>query len=157
MLNISQFREYIVKSTLNDLLLYSPEAEELLVFTCANESNGGTYLRQVGGPALGIFQMEPETYTDIWHNFIKPNGSLILKLSTNFDINGIPQPERMIYDLRFATAMARLFYLRINAKLPESNDINSIWSYYKQYYNTIHGKAVQLEAIEKYHTFLVPY
>ena len=65
MLNIAQFRDLIVKSTLNDLLLYSEDAEELLVFTCAVESLGGTYLQQVKGPALGIYQMEPVTYNDI--------------------------------------------------------------------------------------------
>jgi len=154
MLNIAQFRELIVKSTLNDLLLYSPEAEELLIFTCATESVGGTYLRQVKGPALGIFQMEPETYNDIWQNYIKFHGSLTLRLFSNFNISLQPSPERMIYDLRFACAMARIFYLRVSLALPKANDIDGIWKFYKTYYNTPKGKAIKEEAIKKYRNFI---
>lgn len=154
MFNIIQFRETIVKSTLNDLLMYSPEAEELLVFTCANESKGGTYIRQVDGPALGIYQIEPETYNDIWQNYIKSNASLAMRLFSNFDVCGMPHPERMIYDLRFSTAMARIFYFRIKQSLPAANDIDSIWTYYKTHYNTSKGKALKEAAIKNYHEFL---
>lgn len=43
--------------------LYSVDAVELLMLTAATESNLGYYLKQVGGgPALGIFQCEPNTY-----------------------------------------------------------------------------------------------
>lgn len=153
MLNINQFRELIVKSSLNDLLLYSKEAEELMVFTCAVESIGGTYIHQVGGPALGIYQMEPTTYNDIWQNFIIPDNKLSLRLSNNFDVNRMPSEERLIYDLRFATAITRLFYLRIQEPLPAPTDVNSMWDYYKKYYNTLKGKAVKDESIKKYHDF----
>jgi len=47
MLNIAQFREFIIQPSLHDLILNSPDAEELLVFTCANESLGGTYIKQL--------------------------------------------------------------------------------------------------------------
>ena len=43
--------------------LYSRNAEELLMLTAACESNLGHYFKQLGGgPALGIFQVEPATY-----------------------------------------------------------------------------------------------
>lgn len=154
MLNINQFRELIVKSTLNDLLMYSESAEELMVFTCAVESLGGTYIKQVNGPALGIYQMEPGTYNDIWQNYIKSNGSLMMKFLSNFHIAFMPPEETLIYDLRFATAMTRLFYDRIKAPLPAANDIDAIWSYYKLYYNTPLGAATKDSAIKKYHDFI---
>ena len=154
MLNPNQFRDLIVKSSLNDLLLYSKDAEELLVFTCAVESLGGTYLHQVGGPALGIYQMEPETYNDIWNNFIIPDNKLILRLINNFDVGRMPSEDRLIYDLRFATAITRIFYLRIQEALPDSDDVNALWDYYKKYYNTIKGKAQKDESIKKYHDFV---
>lgn len=153
MLNIKQFRELIVKSSLNDLLLYSKEAEELLVFTCATESNGGTYIHQVGGPALGIYQMEPITCNDIWQNFINNNPNLILKMITNFNCNKMPPEEWLIYDLRYATAMARIFYARIKEPLPSCDDVDAIWEYYKKYYNTSQGAAVKEDSIKKYHDF----
>jgi len=154
MLNIVQFRESIVKSTLNDILMYSQAAEELLVFTCAVESLGGTYIRQIKGTALGIYQMEPETYTDIWQNYLKAHPNLCMMLFTNFNIGFIPSEERLIYDLRFATVMCRIFYARIKEPLPNPKDENSIWNYYKRYYNTNMGKSFKEYAITKYHEFI---
>lgn len=154
MLNINQFRELIIKSTLNDLMLYSKDAEELLVFTCANESDGGTFIHQVNGPALGIFQMEPATHNDLWENYIKSNGKLMMILFSCFMVNSMPSEERLIYDLRYATLMSRIFYHRIPEPLPCYQDENAMWEYYKKYYNTSSGKANKEEAIVKYHLFL---
>lgn len=154
MLNITQFRELIIKSTLNDLMLYSKDAEELLVFTCAVESNGGTYLKQLKGPALGIYQMEPQTYNDLWQNNLRNDGRLMLILFSNFNISNVPSEDCMIYDLRFATAMARLFYKRIPEKLPAFDNVDAIWSYYKRYYNTANGAAQKEYSIRKYHNFI---
>jgi len=154
MFNIVQFRESIIQSTLKDLLLYSPEAEELLIFTCACESIGGTFIRQVKGPALGIYQMEPETYNDIWQNYLRNKTSLTMILFSNFDVNFQPSPDRLIYDLRFATAMTAIFYKRIKEKLPAANDVDAIWDYYKRHYNTVKGKAQKEESIKKYHQFM---
>jgi hypothetical protein len=154
MLNINQFRELIVKSSLNDLMMYSEDAEELMVFTCSTESLGGTYLAQVGGPALGIYQMEPLTYNDIWQNYINQDPKLNLKMIMSFRCNKMPPEEWLIYDLRFATAMTRLFYARIKEPLPSAKDIDAIWAYYKKYYNTIKGAAVKEDSIQHYHDFV---
>lgn len=153
MLNINQFRELIVKSSLDDLLLYSQAAEELMVFTCAVESLGGTFLHQISGPALGIYQMEPVTYNDIWQNYIYSNGPLTMRLFSNFDISSMPSESRLIYDLRFATAMARIHYARVKAPIPFAEDENAMWEYYKKYYNTASGKAEKEDSIKKYHDF----
>ena len=155
MLNINQFRELIVKSSLNDLLLYSKDAEELMIFTCAVESLGGTYIRQVKGPALGIYQMEPTTHNDIWQNYIHGQAPLCMRLFSNFDIVRTPSESRLIYDLRYATAMTRIFYARIYDALPPSDDENAIWEYYKKYYNTVEGAATKDESIKKYHDFVL--
>jgi hypothetical protein len=150
MLNSSQLRELIIKPALSDLILYSEDAEELLVFTCANESDGGSYLKQVKGPALGIYQMEPETYNDIWQNYIISKNDLYLKLLHSFEASRMPSEDRLIYDLRFATAMTRIFYSRIKEPLPKATDIDGIWNYYKTYYNTSAGKADYNQALDKY-------
>lgn len=154
MLKATQLRDLIIKPTLIELIAYSEEAAELLMFTCAVESDGGTYVKQVGGPALGIYQMEPNTYNDIWENYIKVKGSLMLILLSNFDLVNMPNEDKMIYDLRFATIMARIHYLRVNEKLPPANDVDKIWSYYKRYYNTAKGDAHKNEAISKYYKFI---
>ena len=154
MIDNKQLRELIIGPALDALQMYSSEAEEILVFTCAAESLGGTYLKQIKGPALGIYQMEPATYTDIWENYIKYSSSLMNLVSIHFDASRIPNPERMIYDLRFATAMARLHYRRRKEPLPKANDVEGLWQYYKQYYNTPLGKAEKENTIKHYSKFV---
>jgi hypothetical protein len=154
MIDIKQLRELIIKPSLDKLQMYSDQAEELLVFTCACESLGGTYLKQVKGPALGIYQMEPATYTDIWQNFIKNQGSIVNMLSLNFNVISMPMPERMVYDLQYATAMARLHYRRVKAPLPDNKNVEAIWEYYKKYYNTELGKAEKETSIKHYLKYL---
>lgn len=156
MINVQQLRELIIRPTLKDLKMYCEDAEELLVFTCAVESLGGTYLQQIKGPALGIYQMEPETYYDIRLHFIPNQNQLKTILYVQFGLGGYPHSEeyRLVYDLRFATAMARIHYARIPQSLPSANDTQAVWDYYKAYYNTHRGGAQQNESIQKYHSYL---
>jgi hypothetical protein len=154
MIDIKQLRELIIKPSLDKLQMYSTDAEELLVFTCACESLGGTYLKQIKGPALGIYQMEPNTYTDIWQNYIKNQGHLVNMLALNFNVTSMPLPERMIYDLQYATAMARLHYRRVKAPIPDHKNIDAVWEYYKKYYNTPLGKAEKEQSIKHYQKYL---
>lgn len=154
MLDCSQFRSLIIEPVLSKLKVYSKNAEELLVFTCAAESLGGTLLQQVKGPALGIYQMEPNTYTDIWVNYIHARNNLATLMSLHYGCNRIPPVERLIYDLHFATAMTRIHYLRMPGNLPEPKDIEGIWEYYKKYYNTEKGKAKKEDSIKKYEQFI---
>ncbi|MEE9541175.1 MAG: hypothetical protein V3V85_06750, partial [Candidatus Thorarchaeota archaeon] len=48
-------------------------AVNLLLGTVYQEStiNGITHLKQVGGPALGIYQIEPDTEHDTWENYLE--------------------------------------------------------------------------------------
>ncbi len=154
MFNCSQFRKLIIEPVLSKLQLYSTAAEEILVFTCAAESLGGHYLMQVKGPAVGIFQMEPATYTDIWINYIRNRNKLSTLLAINFQCTRIPEVERMIWDLNFATVMARIHYLRVKENLPDATDVDGLYEYYKKYYNTVKGKATKDESIKKYQDFL---
>jgi len=154
MLDCSQFRSLIIEPVLSKLQVYSKDAEEILVFTCAAESLGGTLLHQVKGPAVGIYQMEPNTYTDIWTNFIRARNRMATLMAMHFNCTKIPEHERMIYDLHFATAMARIHYLRFSGKLPDAKDIEGLWEYYKKYYNTEKGKAKKEDSIKKYEQFI---
>lgn len=154
MFDIGQFRNLIVIPALSELQLYSKEAEELMVFTCAAESDGGRLLAQIKGPALGVYQCEPTTHHDIWRNFIFRRQSLMAILSLNFDVSKIPANDRLIYDLKYATAICRIHYYRMPGALPKADDIDGIWSYYKEFYNTNLGKAKKEKAIEAYYRFL---
>lgn len=153
MLNYEQFQECIVKPALSKLQLYSVDAVELIAFTCAAESDGGTYLQQIKGPALGIYQHEPATYNDIWQSFITYRPYLLNILSLNFDAYRMPPETRLVYDLQYATAMARIHYLRVSEPLPKSNDVNAIYDYYKAHWNSHLGKATKTKSIAAYNRF----
>lgn len=157
MLKAIQLRELIIRPALQDLVMWSEAAEELLIFTCAVESDGGTYLKQIHGPALGIYQMEPETYNDIWQNFLAYKAGILMKFLYNFNAPKMPDEERLIWDLRFATAITRIHYLRVNAALPAHDDINSIYDYYKAHYNTSLGAADKSRCLSAYESFIAPY
>ncbi len=154
MLDCSQFRTLIVEPVLSKLRVYSKNAEELLVFTCAAESLGGTFLQHIKGQTLGIYQMEPNKYTDIWANYIRARSQLATLMAIHFGCNKIPEVERLVYDLHFATAMARIHYLRITTSIPDPKDIDGMWDYYKKYYNTEKGKAKKEETLKKYQDFI---
>ena len=148
-----QLRELIIRPTLEELDLWSPAAEDLLMGTAAMESDLGTYVKQFGeGPALGIFQMEPNTYKDIWVNYLYYNSKMEDKMTM---IGGACVPEEMIYDLRHATAMVRIHYLRVPEALPEHGDIKGYAKYWKQYYNTPLGAGTVNEFVEKYHVYVL--
>lgn len=153
MMDVNQLAKFIIEPALKDLMLYSEAAVKLMLLTIAVESDGATYIMQKKGPAIGIYQMEPATYNDIWQNYLKSNASKLLIMLSNFDAHGMPSEYRMAYDLRFATAMARLHYFRVKEPLPPANNIKAIAQYWKKYYNTHLGKGTVEKAIEKYNKF----
>jgi len=153
MLNVLQFDEFIVAPALNVMQMYSDSAVELLKFTCATESRGGSFVAQVKGPALGIFQMEPTTYTDLWHNAIFSNSKNMNLLAMHFRNPNLHDFERMVYDLRYAVVMARLQYARFHEVLPDAKDVDGLWEYYKKYWNTEKGKATKDKSIKAYQDF----
>jgi hypothetical protein len=66
MFDTTQFYQLIKTVLINfDPFLASLNAIQLLMGTAAQESHLGTYLKQINGPALGVFQMEPNTEIDI--------------------------------------------------------------------------------------------
>lgn len=147
MINPKQLRELVVRPTLIKILPVNMDAAtELLMGTCAQESDGGTYIAQLGGPALGIWQMEPFTHDDIWKSFLTPKPTLRDKIdsligSLPYEGDKFPLATNMIGNLYYACAMARMLYYRVPAPLPAQGDYAAQARYYKQYYNTPAGAA----------------
>lgn len=143
-----QLREWVVRPVLHRLGLYSEAAEELLMLTAATESLCGKYLHQVGGPALGIYQMEPATHSDIWNNYLKYKGGLAPEVAkygrSSADLAG---------NLYYATAMARIHYLRRPERLPSAIDIDGLAQYWKDHYNTYLGSGKVEKAIQNYQKY----
>ena len=118
------------------------------MLTAAQESHLGTYLKQVGGPALGVYQMEPATHSDLWTEFISRKPRLNAKLHDSVPQNQI-HVLFMVGDLYYATIMARVYYFRVAEPLPPLNT-RALAEYWKKYWNTELGKGTVNEALANY-------
>lgn len=118
-------------------------ARDLLVATAAQESNLGTYLHQQGaGPALGVFQIERRSLQDLFDGFISRQGKLAGLISA-ISIPATFPADQIIFDLRFAAVIARLFYFRVREPMPTQVTMDNLWHYYKTHYNTGAGAATR--------------
>ena len=149
----NQLRDLITE-TLEEIGMNSTAAVNLLMGTAAQESHLGTYIRQVKGPALGVFQMEPFTNDDIWNNYL-------LYKSDNFkqkifDACKSDQlfNETLVFNLKYAIIMARLHYRRVREALPKHDGVEGLARYWKKYYNTELGKGTVEEFIKNYNRFV---
>ena len=64
------FHDYVIKPTLDQLNLDQPGASFLLLGTALVESNLERVRQVGGGPALGVFQMEPATHASLWGDWL---------------------------------------------------------------------------------------
>lgn len=152
MLNVAQFRTEIVRPTLNAIGLWSDAAETLVLGTAIQESRL-TYLRQLGGPARGLYQMEPATHDDIWNSFLDYRDDLAHRVSALI----APTPDsvdQLETNLVYATAMCRVKYLRASEPLPAADDIDGLGAYWKTNYNTALGKGTPEEWAANYRRFV---
>jgi hypothetical protein len=146
-------RELVIQPACKALGLWSIAAEELLLGTACQESKCGTFLKQLGkGPALGIFQMEPATYKDLFENFLRDREPLRGKLH---ELAGhvTVSAEMMVYNLRYAAAMCRIHYYRVKDPLPAAGDIPAQAAYWKKFYNTPKGAGTVEEYLHNYRRF----
>jgi len=146
MIDLDQFRDYVIEPTLEDLGLMSTAASELVLGTALQESHL-TYIKQLGtGPALGVCQMEPNTHDDIWQNFLQYRDVLSDAI---LEIGG-PDPRELIWNLKYSVAMCRVHYRRVSNPLPQAGDVSGQAQYWKTYYNTNLGKGTTQEYIDNW-------
>lgn len=150
-MNANQLRRDIVRPALRLIGLHSDAAENLVMGTAAVES-GLEYVRQLeNGPALGLFQMEPATYDDIWSNYLAYREQLSRDIRYAISTAVIrPPSDRMVWDLRLAAIMCRIHYLRQKPPLPDPSDVWAMAAYWKEHYNTPLGKGTEQKFVDKY-------
>ncbi|MFT8541652.1 hypothetical protein [Acetobacter sp.] len=141
-LDLAQFKALLVSPVLEQLELGGNAAVNLLTGTALVES-GLVWLRQNGGgPALGLWQMEPATHDDIWRNFLRFRPDLTSALRQVGGAGaGVGSAELLVSNLAYACAMARIAYVRAPAQLPVATDSAGLSAYHKQFYNTLLGAA----------------
>ncbi|MCP4060720.1 MAG: hypothetical protein GY738_26250 [Pseudoalteromonas sp.] len=147
-MNAQQLHDFIISPTLVYMgkSYNSKNARFLLLCTAAIESKCGHYIKQINGPALGIWQMEPATEDDVWGNC-----DALDNVDFNYNISSL-QIDRARYGLAlngkdlvlsptYACAMARLKYSMDSEPLPDYNDFKAVYEYYKRIYNTPLGAS----------------
>ena len=157
---VKELIESIIRPALSSIGMSSPEAEQLLAGTCAQESQMGAYLRQDQGPALGIWQMEPATHKDCWDNYLKFRPELAKSIMDGCGLKGVytcPPHDTLVYNLRYACLMARIKYLRDKAPLPMLGNIEAQAHFWKVVYNSMAGKGDTSAYIHNYNRFVKPY
>jgi hypothetical protein len=127
----SIFMATVVQPALVAIGLNSLSAQQLVLATAIAES-GLQYRHQVGGgPALGLFQMEPADHHDIWVNFLRSHPTLktkVLALARPNDLidpHGSPDAqgdyvhdEALVDNDRYAAALCRIHYFRYEGSSP---------------------------------------
>jgi len=154
--------ENIIRPALIGIGMSRPEAEQLLVGTCAQESQMGTYLKQDLGPALGLWQIEPKTHKDIWDNYLRFRPELATSIITTCGMSKpmtscSPPDESLVYNLRYACLIARVKYLRDKAEIPLLDNIEAQAHLWKNVYNSVCGKGDVSAYLINYTRYIKPY
>lgn len=156
MLNIRDLRDCVVAPTLQYLGMHSLAAEQLLLGTAVHES-GLRYLQQIGGgPARGLWQMEPETYFDIWANWLRHRQPIADKVKSLRASWPEDTSDQLFGNLPYACAMARIHYWRRSEPLPPAGDAQAIGRYWKKHYNTVEGAGTVLQFCTHYEQYVSP-
>ena len=145
LLNEPQVKD-LIKRVLEGMELYSPEALDLVYKTGKVES-GYQYIRQIKGPARGLFQCESWVAVDICKNYLAYRKKLMQKVAkaTKVKSSYFIDPKEEDWDFILETniaaqiAMCRLHYRRIPKPLPSSPEGQA--NYWKKYYNSMAGRG----------------
>ncbi len=133
-----ELHDYVIVPTLDQIGLNQPGASFLLLGTALVESDLNWLRQQSDGPALGLWQMEPDTHNDLWvwltqYTRDKSLSFVMERLLSMWP----PGATQMVGNLNYACAMARCLYWRRPEPLPSPpTDLDAHALYWKKHYNT---------------------
>jgi hypothetical protein len=162
-LKLKYLKDEIIIPVLKDLALLGKDNRviNLLLGTCAQESELGSYRRQIGLSenshigGFGIYQIELAT-DKLVNNWLEDNRPYMLERIKNLYLprNGeINKAHELMNNDKYATAIARVIYLSILEPLPGEGDIAGMAKYWKKYYNR-GGKGKEEQFIGNYKRFV---
>lgn len=133
---------------------HQTSVEQLLVGTAAQESGGFLYLRQKSaGPALGLWQMEPETFYDLWRRCPLPLKDVLRAQAGAHS----PGADAVAWDHRFAAMMARLKYRDDSLPLPKPGDVSGMAWAWKHGYNSLDGGGTVEQFVFSWRRYVAPF
>ena len=139
MVTLEYAKYQIVTPALKRIGLASPEAINLVTGIGLVESGYRTR-KQVNGPALGFWQMEPATERDCWVNFLyyRP---LLAGLVRKIADPDVPSSSTLLTNDAYAAAMCRIRLYRSPDPLPSADCALALCRTWKSGYNTSAGKG----------------
>ncbi|GCE81794.1 hypothetical protein MSKU3_3269 [Komagataeibacter oboediens] len=139
-LDLSDLKVRVIAPTLALIGMGGPAAVNLLAGTALAESGCRRLVQDGGGPALGLWQMEPFTHDDIWTTFL-PDGRMGVLVGRLLSTRGNwpPAAGQLTGNAFYACAMARLKYYRAPDPLPAADDAAGMCDMWKRIYNTSLG------------------
>lgn len=153
---LPQFKDLVVRVTMAQELC-SEVSTNLILGTCAVESNFGHYFRQIGGgPGLGIFQCEPATERDIWDNYLFYGRAA--KRKAIYRISGVRSYENngaLEWNIAYGICMCRLHYRRIAEPFPAADDIEGLGWYWDTHYNRNPLKGTVKQFVKAYKKYVI--
>jgi len=150
-LQAQQFREHVIRPTLHEIGLWSEAAENLLLGTALVESDGLRFVRQIRGPALSYYQIEPATHHWLVEEWLQHPKRVDLKVKILALRAPVPDHvEQLVTNLAYATAVCRLRYWIVRDPLPPADYLDGLAAYWKVNYNTVHGKGDPAKFVKMY-------
>lgn len=158
MLNVRQLRDLVVRPTLALLGLPGGLAAEKLVLGTAAQESGLEHLHQLGaGPALGLWQMEPATFHDLWDRWLQtPGRSRLRDCLSAITAIAPAAPEQLVGNLYLGAAMCRLLYYSRPFSLPEDATVGDLAGIWKKYYNSPAGAGRPEQFVANYERIVAP-
>ncbi len=161
MIHMPDLKEHVIVPTLEAMEsefpgASNPAAVNLLVGIASHESRWGkdTRLKQVSGPALGIYQIELETYIDLCEHYLafhKAKADVIYSGYPNHNWDGPALKITLIGNLPYQTMVARAQIYRQTFEWPaDPNDIPALAHLWKDHWNTHLGKGTVDQFIDHF-------
>jgi len=154
-LDLGQLKRDIAVPVVTALALPgSLTARAQLAVCIANCESNVAELEQIGGPALGLWQMEPFTHDDCWQNFLLARhalgGTCLGYLPARFNGRPVGNAIAMVESLAYACALAMVRFYRSPIALPAAGDAAGMNRAWRLGYNTTLGAG----SVDAAHTAL---
>lgn len=151
-ITVQDLRVHIIRPTLKHLNGWSLSAENLLLGTAMMESIIHHQLSFHNHSKLGLYRLDKTKHQQLWHGYLHSHPDLrhhVLSLVSQKNLYR-DKNEELNFNLAYATAMTRLFYLRIAEPLPLAEDVEGLANYWKQHYNTEEAEGSVEQFIKVY-------
>jgi len=148
-MNMRHFREYVIFPTLEHLAgddmpwIATKAAANLLLGTAMAESRLVWLVQHNGGPARGVYQIEPATADWLMRDYLPNRQGVLFERVCALKTDVTSLESELCWNLALATAIARARFVPVPEPLPDADDWLGLAGYWKRFYNTSAGMGTE--------------